>query len=443
MMIIAHQLRTFGRRGTRETCKDSPKQSQVSQADLESTNINIQCRLDTISCSTYVKTHALYTRDNLSRGKLTFNIDTRENYGRTSAIVPRCWTTFENRNIAIRYYRSIHKVYRFSKWRPHFSVQVQLFFSFRSFGSLFLKGYSNNRTNEARRIFRATRALIRPAASDIALGQTGDLFSRGGERLRSAIAVGPRLLLWQKRTEFVSPRISRCRRRLRWVSVIVGKSGKRACDQRDRESISVSRRTPRERGQWSSNTRRSIRSRRGRPRAKRYDGNTRIECLWVWEGCFCVLIKRPRERGLDENRAHRFTDRPLYHTKYLSMCAFVSWKFENETTHVGQTRSSETIQSCFRNVRFQGRVFFSLLSRVISVRPISRSTKRHFGNPLAPLFFYPPRGIARFNAIFRVPFSYILPSTRIDLFHVRVCNRRSFFFSSLSKYALSPRDYLP
>lgn len=37
-------------------------------------------------------------------------------------------------------------------------------------------------TNDARRIFRATRALIRPAVFDIALGEAGDLFPRGGER---------------------------------------------------------------------------------------------------------------------------------------------------------------------------------------------------------------------------------------------------------------------
>lgn len=109
-----------------------------------------------------------------------------------------CSKTFENRNIAIidyRYYRKfIPKIYRFSKCRrgdiltfPCNCFRYTL--AIRSFDLLFLIRYSNNRTNDARWFFQVTQTLIRSAVADIALGRRGDLFLRGGERLRSAIAV--------------------------------------------------------------------------------------------------------------------------------------------------------------------------------------------------------------------------------------------------------------
>lgn len=137
--------------------------------------------------SIYVKTHALYTRDNLSRTKFTFNIDTRENYLPThiqsdsSAIAIVTSSLLENfresqyRNIdtievlILKYIDSRSDI-------PTFPCKCNCFsrctLAIRNFGSLFPTRYSNNRNERCTANFsshasfnKASRLRYRPGGS--------------------------------------------------------------------------------------------------------------------------------------------------------------------------------------------------------------------------------------------------------------------------------------
>lgn len=273
--------------------------------------------------------------------------------------------------------------------------------TFVFFDSLFLTRYSNDRTNDARGIFSSYANLNKTSRlryNLVALERTGDLISRGGGRLRSTIAAThgyccDRSVLRNLCVPRKTP--ERRRRRFRRVSAIVGKSGKRACEKQDRGRVSILvSRSPRVNGDDEVPIQGGapVREEEGRGREDPTEISGSSACEYKRAAFFCVSMG-------DENR--------LQEAGISTRCIISKVRERISDTSVERSR---TIQSCFPGPEgVQGRVYSA------SYLPIFRRRCITFRD--SKILFYLRREITRFM-LSRVPFSCILPSTRIDLFYV-------------------------